>query len=126
MISKAELKTTLLECFKIGHLTEGFATIALEVARMHIHKKYWSSTYAYRQDYLSGFSLRLVNKWMSIDPEANIHAYLCRMVGFAALDVIRKNQRHSGKLKMFNQICCFYHPHQTNEQKRKYLGAVCC
>ena len=100
--------------------------MAMDVAQGHIAKNHWSSTYASKQDYLSGFCLRLVNKWMSLDPEKNIHSFLTTMANYAVLDIMRKNRRHAGKLLAFNQICTFYHPYQTNAQKRKYLGAVCC
>lgn len=85
------MQDELRECYKLGHLTDDFAVLAMSAANAAIHsKKNINIPHSVREEAFSLFCSKLVNKWEKIDPDKSPKSYIGLMAYTSLMDILRQ------------------------------------
>lgn len=93
-------KEMLIECLTLGHVTNEFAAMAMEVGRRVIYSDR-NVRLENKEDACSIYYVKFMKKWQKINPENNIKAYLSQMANNTLIDEKRKFKTNFDKNNNF-------------------------
>ena len=99
-VCAVELSRELVASQRGGEMTGRFVILALAVCTGYFSQRSWSGLpEAARDDVRSQYIDRLMNKWVDLDPQQNVHSFLTRMAIFSGLDAARQYDSQQRKMR---------------------------